>query len=316
MAVVERHRFGGTCVNVGCTPTKALVASARAARVARRAGDFGVVIDGGINVDMRQVQARKGAIVSKSTRGLENWLKSLDNCTVFEGHARFEGPHRVHVGGHELEAEQIFINVGARAYVPPLPGVDRGDYLTNSGIMDLDVLPEHLVIIGGGYIGLEFAQMYRRFGSRVTLIEMGERLIRREADDISDAVREILETEGVEVRLKAECISLNRRGDGVVGTVACDEGAPEVTGSHLLLAVGRRPTDDLGLDRAGIDTDTRGHTRVDDTLQSNVPGVWALGECGRASTQTPATVWGRSPTPRTTIMRSWQRTCCAASGGG
>ena len=280
VAVVERHRFGGTCVNVGCTPTKALVASARAAYVARRAGDFGVVIDGGISVDMERVKARKDAIVRKSTQGVENWLKGLDNCTVFEGHARFEGPHRIRVDEHELEAEQIFINVGARAYLPPLPGLDRGDYLTNSGMMDLDVVPEHLVIIGGGYIGLEFAQMYRRFGSRVTLIEMGERLIRREADDISDAVREILEAEGVEVRLKAECLSLDRRGNSVVVTVSCEQGAPEVTGSHLLLAVGRRPnTDELGLEAAGIEVNARGHIRVDDALQTNVPGVWALGEC-------------------------------------
>ena len=280
VAVVERHRFGGTCVNVGCTPTKALVARARAAYVARRAGDFGVVIDGGISVDMERVKARKDAIVRKSTQGVENWLKGLDNCTVFEGHARFEGPHRIRVDEHELEAEQIFINVGARAYLPPLPGLDRGDYLTNSGMMDLDVVPEHLVIIGGGYIGLEFAQMYRRFGSRVTLIEMGERLIRREADDISDAVREILEAEGVEVRLKAECLSLDRRGNSVVVTVSCEQGAPEVTGSHLLLAVGRRPnTDELGLEAAGIEVNARGHIRVDDALQTNVPGVWALGEC-------------------------------------
>ena len=280
VAVVERHRFGGTCVNVGCTPTKALVASARAARVAHRAGDFGVMIDGGITVDMHRVKARKDAIVRKSTQGLENWLKGLDNCTVYEGHARFEGPHRVRVGEHDLEAEQIFINVGARAYVPPLPGLDRTDYLTNSGMMNVDVLPEHLVIIGGGYIGLEFAQMYRRFGSRVTLIEMGDRLIRRESEDVSDAVTEILEAEGVEVRLHAECISLDRRRNGVVANVSCDEGAPEVAGSHLLLAVGRRPnTDDLGLDAAGIEVGTRGHIRVDDTLHTNVPGVWALGEC-------------------------------------
>ena len=280
VAVVERHLFGGTCVNVGCTPTKALVARARAAYVARQAGNFGVVIDGGINVDMRRVKARKDAIVRKSNVGLESWLKGLDNCTVFEGHARFEGPHRIRVGEHELEAGQIFINVGARAYVPPLPGLDSVDYLTNSGMMDIDVVPEHLAIIGGGYIGLEFAQMYRRFGSRVTLIEMGERLIRREADDISDAVREILEAEGVEVRLKAECISLDKRGNSVVARVSCDQGAPEVTGSHLLLAVGRSPnTDKLGLEAAGIEVDARGHIRVDDALQTNVPGVWALGEC-------------------------------------
>ena len=280
VAVVERHRFGGTCVNVGCTPTKALVASARATHVARRAGDFGVVIDGGINVDMRRVKARKDAIVRRSNEGVEHWLKGLDNCTVFEGHARFEGAHRIRVGEHELEAGQIFINVGARAYVPPLPGLDRVDYLTNSGMIDLDVLPEHLVIIGGGYIGLEFAQMYRRFGSRVTLVEMGDRLIRREAEDISDAVKEILEAEDIEVRLNAECLSLDTRANSVVATVSCDQGAPEVTGSHLLLAVGRRPnTDDLGLEAAGIEVGTRGHIRVDDTLGTSVPGVWALGEC-------------------------------------
>ena len=280
VAVVERHRFGGTCVNVGCTPTKTLVASARAAHVARRAGDFGVVVDGGITVDMRRVKARKDAIVRKSNHGVESWLKGLDNCTVYEGHARFEGPHRIRVGEHELEAEQIFINVGARAYVPPLPGLDRVDYLTNSGMVDVDVLPEHLIIIGGGYIGLEFAQMYRRFGSRVTLIEMGDRLIRREADDVSDAVKEILEAEDIEVRLNAECLGLDQPGNSVVATVSCDQGAPEVTGSHLLLAVGRRPnTDDLGLEAAGIDVGTRGHIRVDDTLRTSVPGVWALGEC-------------------------------------
>ena len=280
VAVVERHRFGGTCVNVGCTPTKTLVASARAAHVARRATDFGIVIDGGINVDMRRVKARKDAIVQKSSLGLESWLKGMDNCTVYEGHARFEGPHRIGVGEHQLESEQIFINVGARAYVPPLPGLDRLDYLTNSGMINVDVLPEHLVIIGGGYIGLEFAQMYRRFGSRVTLIEMGDRLIRREADDVSDTVREILKVEGVEVRLNAECISLDRRGNTFAANVSCDQGASEVAGSHLLLAVGRRPnTDDLGLEAAGIEVGTRGHIRVDDTLRTNVPGVWALGEC-------------------------------------
>ena len=280
VAIVERHRFGGTCVNVGCTPTKALVASARAAYVARRAGDFGVVVAGAITVDMRRVKARQNAIVRKSNEGVERWLKGLENCTVYEGHARFEDPHRVRVGEHELEAEQLFINVGARAYLPPMPGLDRVDYLTNSGMMNLNILPEHLIIIGGGYIGLEFAQMYRRFGSRVTLIEMGDRLIRREADDISDAVREILEGEGVDVRLKAECLSVDRRGNGVVASVSCDEGAPEVAGSHLLLAVGRRPnTDDLGLDAAGVEVGTRGHILVDDTLRTNVPGVWALGEC-------------------------------------
>lgn len=280
VAIIERHRFGGTCVNVGCIPTKALVASARAAEVARRAADYGVVIDGEVRVDMARVRARKDAIVRRSNEGVERWLKGLDNCTVYEGHGRFESPHQVRVGDQLLEAEQIFVNVGARAYIPPLPGLDQADYLTNSGIMGLDTLPEHLVIVGGGYIGLEFAQMYRRFGSQVTLIEMGNRLIRRESEDVSQAVREILEAEGVTVRLNAECLTAEPMGNRVQVGVACAEGGPSVQGSHLLLAVGRRPnTDDLGLDAAGLAHDTRGHIEVDDALRTNVPGVWALGEC-------------------------------------
>ena len=280
VAIVERQKFGGTCVNVGCIPTKALVASARAAHITNRSGDFGVVVDGRVHVDMERVKDRKDAIVRRSNEGVEKWLKGLDGCTVYEGHARFEGPHVVSVGEQRLEAEQIFINVGARAFIPPMPGLERVPYLTNSNMMEVDFLPEHLVIVGGGYIGLEFAQMYRRFGSRVTVIEMGDRLIRRESDDISEAVKEILESEGVEVRLNAECVSLDRQDDGVVAAVSCDEGDPEVVGSHLLIAVGRRPnTDDLGLDAAGVGVDARGHIQVDDTLRTNVPGIWALGEC-------------------------------------
>ena len=224
VAIVERHRFGGTCVNVGCIPTKALVASARAAHVARRAAEYGVVIDGEVRVDMTRVKARKDAIVRQSNEGLERWLKGLDNCTVFEGHARFETPHQIRVGDQLLDADQIFVNVGARAYIPPLPGLDDVPYLTNSGIMRVDTLPDHLVIIGGRYIGLEFAQMYRRFGSRVTLIEMGDRLIRRESEDISSAVLEILEAEGIEVRLNAEC--LRGRKPPRRGVAPADSGGP------------------------------------------------------------------------------------------
>ena len=279
-AIVERNRFGGTCVNVGCIPTKALVASARAAHMARRAADFGVVIDGAVGVDMARVKARKDAIARKSEVGVERWLRSLDNCTVYQGHARFEAAHRIRVGDDLLEAERIFINVGARAFVPPFDGLDQVDYLTNSTILDLEVLPEHLIIVGGGYIGLEFAQMYRRFGSEVTLIETGDRLIKRESPDISAAVTEILEAEGVRVRLNAQCIGVGRQGDAVTASVDCTAGAPEVVGSHLLLAVGRRPnTDDLGLDAAGIEVDRRGLIPVDETLQTAVAGVWALGEC-------------------------------------
>jgi pyruvate/2-oxoglutarate dehydrogenase complex dihydrolipoamide dehydrogenase (E3) component len=238
------------------------------------------VIDGAVGVDMARVKARKDAIARKSEVGVERWLRSLDNCTVYQGHARFEAAHRVRVGDDLLEAERIFINVGARAFVPPFPGLDQVDYLTNSTILDLEVLPEHLIIVGGGYIGLEFAQMYRRFGSQVTLIETGDRLIKRESPDISAAVTEILEAEGVRVRLNAQCIGVGSQGDAVTASVDCTAGAPEVVGSHLLLAVGRRPnTDDLGLDAAGIEVDRRGLIPVDETLQTAVAGVWALGEC-------------------------------------
>ena len=279
-AVIERHLFGGTCVNVGCIPTKALVASARAAHVARRAAEFGVVIEGEVGVDMARVKARKDAIVRRSATGVERWLKSLANCTVYRGHGRFDGDRRVRVGDEVLEAERIFINVGARAFVPPFPGVDEVDYLTNSTIMELDTVPEHLVIVGGGYIGLEFAQMFRRFGSEVTLIDRGDRLIKRESEDVSAAVAAILEGEGVRLRLGAECMAFERRGALVAATVECRGGEPEVIGSHLLLAVGRRPnTDDLGLDTTGIEVNARGLIEVDDALQTAVPGVWALGEC-------------------------------------
>ena len=279
-AIIERKLFGGTCVNVGCTPTKTLVASARAAHVARRGADFGVVIDAPVKVDMKRVKARKDAVVRQSNEGVTNWLRNMDNLTVFEGHGRLEGARSVRVNGDLLETERIFINVGARAAVPDLPGLGQVDYLTNSGMLEVDFLPEHLVIIGGSYIGLEFAQMYRRFGSRVTVIEMADRLIAREDEDVSLAIRSILEAEGVEFRLQAECISLENRNGGVRARVSCDDGVPQVDGSHLLLAVGRRPnTDDLGLDTAGIKTDARGFIVVDDELSTNVPGVWALGDC-------------------------------------
>ncbi|MFB3151538.1 MAG: FAD-dependent oxidoreductase, partial [Alphaproteobacteria bacterium] len=240
-AIIERKLFGGTCVNVGCVPTKTLVASARAAHMARRGGDFGVVIDGSIAVDMKQVKARKDEIVRRGNEGVTNWLKNMENLTVYEGHGRLESANSVRVNGKVLEAERIILNVGARARIPDMPGVNAVDYLTNSSMMEVDFLPEHLVIIGGSYIGLEFAQMYRRFGSRVTVVEMGDRLIARDDEDVSAAVKEIVENEGVEVRLKAECVSLENRGDQVAITASCDPGPEEVVGTHLLLAVGRRP---------------------------------------------------------------------------
>jgi pyruvate/2-oxoglutarate dehydrogenase complex dihydrolipoamide dehydrogenase (E3) component len=280
VAVIERHQFGGTCVNTGCTPTKTLVASARAAHMARRAADFGINLNGDVSVDMKKVKARKDEIAGASTKGVENWLKGLDNSTVYEGHARLESPRTVRVGDEVLESPRIFINVGGRAAVPPMPGLDEVDYLTNSTMMDLDVVPEHLVIIGGSYIGLEFGQMYRRFGSEVTIVEMGPGLIQREDDDISDEVRQILAGEGVEIRLDAECITAGKDGDGIRVGVDCETGDKTVTGTHLLLAVGRRPnTDDLGLDAAGVKVDEQGYIVVDDQLRTNVPGIWALGDC-------------------------------------
>lgn len=278
-AIIERKLFGGTCVNVGCIPTKTLVASARAAYMARRGADFGVKIDGSITVDMKKVKARKDAVVRQSNEGVTNWLKNMEKLTVYEGHGRLESASSVRVNGDLLEADKIVLNVGARARVPDMPGLDEVDYLTNSSIMDVDYCPEHLIVVGGSYIGLEFAQMYRRFGSRVTVVEMLDRLIPRDDGDVSAEVKSILENEGVEIRLAAECVSLSKRGDRVAMTVSCEPGPEEVVGSHVLLAVGRAPnTDDLGLDKAGVETDPRGYIIADDQLRTNVPGIWAIGD--------------------------------------
>jgi pyruvate/2-oxoglutarate dehydrogenase complex dihydrolipoamide dehydrogenase (E3) component len=280
VAVIERRLVGGTCVNTGCTPTKALVASAYAARVARRAAEYGVVIGGDIGIDMRRVKARADAIVAASRNGLTSALENAAKITLYRGHARFGSPQAVEVAGERLRAGRIFINVGGRALVPPMPGINEVPYLTNSSMTDVDFLPHHLIIVGGSYIGLEFGQMYRRFGSRVTIIEMAPRLVRHEDEDVSAAIKDIVEREGVEVRLNAECISLVKRGDEIVAKVDCTAGAPEIAGSHLLLAVGRQPnTDDLDLDRAGVRCDERGYIVVDDRLQTTAPGIWALGDC-------------------------------------
>ena len=279
VAIVERKRFGGTCVNTGCTPTKTLVASAYAAHVARRGADYGFSA-GEIKVDMKRVKARKDEVAGASTRGVERSLKKLENCTVYEAHARLRGPHEVEVGNEVLHAEKIFLDVGGRAAVPDIPGLDQVDYLTNSSMMDVDFLPEHLVVLGGSYIGLEFGQMYRRFGSRVTVVELGPRLIPREDEDVSQAVAAFLGREGIDVRTNAKCLRVAKKDGGIALQVSCEGGPVEVLGSHLLLATGRRPnTDDLGLDRAGVKLDKRGYIEVDDELRTNVPGIWALGDC-------------------------------------
>jgi pyruvate/2-oxoglutarate dehydrogenase complex dihydrolipoamide dehydrogenase (E3) component len=280
VALIERKLFGGTCVNTGCMPTKTLVASAAAAHLARRAVEYGVTIGGPITMDMHRVKARKDAVVGKSRKGVETWLRGMDRCTVYEGHARFVSPTEVAVGAELLSAPRVFINVGGRALTPAMPGIDQVNTLTNTSMMELDVLPRHLVVVGGSYVGLEFAQMYRRFGSAVTVVEKGPRLIQREDEDMSDAVKDILEKEGIGLRLDAECIRFARRGEAIAVGVDCRDGEPEIIGSHVLLAVGRRPnTDDLGLDKAGVATDARGYIVTDDQLRTNVAGLWALGDC-------------------------------------
>jgi pyruvate/2-oxoglutarate dehydrogenase complex dihydrolipoamide dehydrogenase (E3) component len=280
VAIIERGKFGGTCVNTGCIPTKTMVASAYAAHVARRGADYGFNINGDVRVDMKRVKARKEAVSARSNKGVEEWLRGLENCTVIQGHARFQSSNTVVVNDEVLQADRIYVNVGGRASVPKMPGVHDVPFLTNSSMMDLDFLPDHLVIVGGSYVGLEFAQMYRRFGSAVTIVEMGSRLIGREDEDVSQAVREILEAEGIQIRLNAKCISLEERDGGVCVHVTCDEGEPDVLGTRVLLAVGRIPnTSDLSLDRAGVATDERGYIAVDDQLQTSAPGIWALGDC-------------------------------------
>lgn len=280
VAIIERGKFGGTCVNNGCTPTKTLVASAYAARLAQRAAEYGVRIGGSVKVDMARVKARKDALVERSARGLEYWLRSLANVAVYMGHARFLDPYTVRVGTDTLTGARLFINVGGRPFIPGMPGVDQVPYLTNESLMDVDFLPEHLIVVGGSYVGLEFGQMYRRFGSRVTIIEMASRLVSREDPDVSDAIREILEAEGVEIHLDAKCIAFKRAQDGVRVHVDCKDGAPEVSGTHVLLAVGRVPnTDDLGLKEAGIQVDARGYIEVDETLRTSAEHVYALGDC-------------------------------------
>lgn len=278
VAVIERGRFGGTCINTGCTPTKTLVASAYAAHVARRGADYGFST-GEVKIDMERVKARKDYVVGLSSRGVEQSLKSLENCRVYEGHARFVSPREVQVGAEILNSDRIFINVGARAAVPEIPGLDQVEYLTNSSMMNVDFLPRHLLVLGGSYVGLEFGQMYRRFGSDVTVVEVGPRLVPREDEDVSEAIAGFLTREGVTVRLNAKCLRVRNQESDIVMTIDCG-GTSEIQGSHLLIATGRRPnTDDLDLGRAGVKQDARGYIIVDDELRTDVPGIWALGDC-------------------------------------
>lgn len=279
VAIIERKAIGGTCVNVGCIPSKTLIASARVAYVAKKAGDFGIMIEGSIHVDMKKVKARKDAVVQQSSQGLTSWLKSTPNLTLIEGAAKFTGPKALSVNGVELTGHQIFINVGGRPLIPNIPGLETVSYLTSSTIMDLDALPKHLIIIGGSYIGLEFAQMYRRFGSEVTVIEAGPRIISREEPATSEAVASVLKKEGITIQTEANSLSLSKIDISICLNLT-SAGAPvQVRGSHLLLAVGRIPnTSDLDLHLAGVNTDERGYITVNDDLSTSVPGIWALGD--------------------------------------
>ena len=278
-AVIERGHFGGTCVNVGCVPTKTLVASARAIHLARRGAEFGFDA-AGIRADMGRIKARKDGIVGQSRSGVEQWMRGLKHTEVIVGAAAFVAPAVLEVAGRRLTAPRIFLNVGGRAVRPALQGIDSVPTLDNVSIMELDRVPEHLVVVGGSYIGLEFAQMMRRFGAEVTVVERSARLLPREDDDVADGVRAILEREGVRFALGADCLSLSRAGDRIAVGAACAGESPSIVGTHVLLAVGRQPnTDGLGLDRAGIETDARGYIVVDDQCRTSAPGVWAVGDC-------------------------------------
>jgi len=280
VAIVEKDKLGGTCVNNGCTPTKAMVASAYAAHLAVHAADYGVMIDAAPRVDMKRVKARKDEIVRNSSQGVEKWLTSLAGVTVVRGRARFVGRTELQVGSRILRAEKIFVNVGGRPLKPNMPGIDTVPYLTNETMMDLDFVPAHLVVVGGSYVGLEFAQMFRRFGSRVTVVEMGPRVVAREDEDVSLEIQGFLRDEGIELRLDAECITLHKESEGLSVGLSCKEGREREPGTHLLLAVGRVPnTDDLGLDVAAVAVDKRGFIEVDEALRTSNPAVWALGDC-------------------------------------
>jgi pyruvate/2-oxoglutarate dehydrogenase complex dihydrolipoamide dehydrogenase (E3) component len=277
VAIVERKLFGGTCVNTGCIPTKTLVASAYAAQLARRGAEYGIGT-GPVSVDMTKVKARKDEIMLNDRKGVEDWLDGMHGCTVFRGHARFADAHTMRVGEHVLHADRIFLNAGGRAVVPDIPGLGDVDFLTNVSILELDTVPSHLVIVGGSYIALEFAQMYRRFGAQVTVVERGARLASREDEDVSATIKEILEAEGIDIIVGADDVRVSKHNKGFELTPSA--GATPVRGSHLLLAVGRRPnTDDLGLEAAGVRTDARGYVVVDDQLRTNVEHIWALGDC-------------------------------------
>lgn len=276
-AIIEEAKFGGTCVNTGCTPTKAYVASARRAYIAKNSGEHGLHASD-INVDLKAIKKRKDKLVTSSRDGLQDILESTENLTVFKGKGILIGPNKVQVNEEIIEADKIFLNVGGRPRIPN--GFDRVEYLTNETILELEEIPSHLIVVGGGYVGLEFGQMFRRFGSEVTIIEMADKLLNNEDPDISDEIHKILKDENINLRFNAECIGGKMENGDVVVDLNCSEGDRQVRGSHLLIATGRVPnTADLHLDKAGVDIDEKGFIKVNDALQTNQPHIWAMGDC-------------------------------------
>lgn len=281
-ALIEKEHVGGTCINRGCTPTKTMVASARVAYLARRAADYGVHT-GDITIDLKEIRQRKRDMVESFRSSGQRRIEDTDGVDLIFGQAKFSDSKKLLVelndgGSRELSADKIFINTGARSIIPALPGLDSTPYLTSTTIMELEEVPEHLLILGGGYIGLEFGQMFRRFGSEVTIVQRGNQLLAREDEDIAEEVRKILQEDGIQVLLNSEAVSVENK-NGVTLKLSTPEGQREIAGSHLLVAVGRRPnTDWLNLDAAGIETDQRGFTRVNEKLETSVPGIYAMGD--------------------------------------
>jgi pyruvate/2-oxoglutarate dehydrogenase complex dihydrolipoamide dehydrogenase (E3) component len=278
VALIEKEHLGGTCINTGCTPTKTMVASAQVAHYARHAGRWGVRA-GEVRVDLAAVVARKDQVVAQWRAGLERKVRERPSLRLYRGQARFLDPHHVRVGEEVLESERIFINTGTRVDVPRLEGLDQINYLTNASIMQLTELPEHLLVVGGGYIGLEFGQMFRRFGSRVTVVHRNDHLLPREDADVTEELQKALESEGIRFVLNARTTRVDKQ-DGQVALSWEAGGRSETAhGSHLLVATGRRPnTEDLGLEQAGVQTDRQGFIRVNNRLETTVPGIWALGD--------------------------------------
>jgi pyruvate/2-oxoglutarate dehydrogenase complex dihydrolipoamide dehydrogenase (E3) component len=278
VALIEKEHLGGTCINTGCTPTKTMVASAQVAHYARNAARWGVRT-GDVTVDLPKIVARKEQIVAQWRDGIQRKVEQRKSLHLYHGHARFVAPHRLMVGDQELESERIFINTGTRVDTPRVDGLEKVDYLTNASIMQLSELPEHLLVLGGGYIGLEFGQMFRRFGSRVTIIHRGEQLLPREDADVMQELQKALEAEGIEFRLNSRTTRIDKEDDRVVLQFEAANGPETLTGTHLLVATGRRPnSEELGLDAAGVRTDPHGYIQVNNRLETNVPGIWALGD--------------------------------------